>query len=90
VSGIFPRLTGTAGDVPSGQPGARCSYEPVATLFAGELCELAHAWWSDHLPPRGGLDLEESSGILTGLRPDRSVSATSPWNSRTAGYVVPR
>ncbi len=25
--------------------------EPGATITAGKLCELAHAWWSDRLAP---------------------------------------
>jgi hypothetical protein len=26
-------------------------YQAGATLTAGELCDLAHAWWSDRLAP---------------------------------------
>ena len=26
-------------------------YEAGATISAGKLCELAHAWWSDRLAP---------------------------------------
>jgi hypothetical protein len=25
------------------------AYEPGATITAGKLCDLAHAWWSDRL-----------------------------------------
>jgi hypothetical protein len=25
--------------------------EPGATITVAKLCELAHAWWSDRLPP---------------------------------------
>ena len=25
---------------------------PGATIGVGKLCELAHAWWSDRLPPK--------------------------------------
>lgn len=25
--------------------------EPGATISAEELCDLAHAWWGDRLPP---------------------------------------
>ena len=30
---------------------AQYGYNAGATITAGKLCELAHAWWSDRLAP---------------------------------------
>jgi hypothetical protein len=42
--------------------------EPGATITAGKMCELAHAWWGDRLArdwrPRAR---DESQAILDGL-----------------------
>jgi hypothetical protein len=43
-------------------------YEPGATLSAEEICDLAHAWWSDRLArDRRPHTLEQNQAILDGL-----------------------
>jgi hypothetical protein len=43
-------------------------YEPGATLSAEEICDLAHAWWSDRLAPDWRPHtLEQNQAILDGL-----------------------
>lgn len=40
-------------------------YEAGATLSADEICDLAHAWWSDRLAPDWRLHtVEQNQAIL--------------------------
>lgn len=42
--------------------------EPGATISVGKLSELAHAWWSDRLPPEWHPHTrEQNQAILDGL-----------------------